>query len=176
MENSKHIRCPYIPEKCEYRPCLQTHIFCFGESPSPSYSKKKILFELLRKRLDFIRLSDYNMIWIIVGRSEWDRSGPWNTYQSHRPLNDGVFPPGAYRFYVPKGVSQAPSALEQYGAFQMMSQSPQTQESKAESTLRSPLKIKNEPQTIATLTRNRGRYPVASVAKSLDFTGFFGYL
>ena len=128
MENSKHIRCPYIPEKCEYRPCLQTHIFCFGESPSPSYSKKKILFELLRKRLDFIRLSDYNIKWIIVGRSEWDRSGPWNTYQSHRPLNDGVFPPGAYRFYVPKGVSQAPSALEQYGAFQMMSQSPQTQE------------------------------------------------
>ena len=146
MENSKHIRCPYIPEKCEYRPCLQTHIFCFGESPSPSYSKKKILFELLRKRLDFIRLSDYNIIWIIVGRSEWDRSGPWNTYQSHRPLNDGVFPPGAYRFYVPKGVSQAPSALEQYGAFQMMSQSPQTQESKAESMSRNPLIITSEPQ------------------------------
>ena len=37
-------------------------LFCFGESPSPSYSKKKILFELLRKRLDFIRLSDYNII------------------------------------------------------------------------------------------------------------------
>ena len=127
-ENSKQIRCPYTPEKCEYRPCRQTHIFCFGESPSPLYSQKKILFELFGKRLDFIRLSDYNIIWIIIGRSEWDRSGPWNTYQSHRPLNDGVFPPGAYRFYVPKGVSQAPSALEQYGAFQMMSQSPQTQE------------------------------------------------
>ena len=42
MENSKHIRCPYIPEKCEYRPCLQTHIFCFGESPSPSYSKEPL--------------------------------------------------------------------------------------------------------------------------------------
>ena len=37
-----------------------------------------------------------------------------------------------------------------------MSQSPQTRESKAESTLRSPLKIENEPQTIATLTRNNG--------------------
>ena len=29
---------------------------------------------------------------------------------------------------------------------------------------------------ITGLTRHRGRYPVASVAKSLDFTGFFGYL
>ena len=47
------------------------------------------------------------------------------------------------------------------GQSPMMSQSPQTRESKAESTLRSPLKIKNEPQTIATLTRNRGRYSVA---------------
>ena len=99
-----------------------------GSPQAPRILKRKYFLNFWAKRLDFIRLSDYNIIWIIIGRSEWDRSGPWNTYQSHRPLNDGVFPPGAYRFYVPKGVSQAPSALEQYGAFQMMSQSPQTQE------------------------------------------------
>ena len=45
----------------------------------------------------------------------------------------------------------------------MMSQSPQTRESKAESTLRSPLKIKNEPQTIATLTRNNNAHSTSRV-------------
>ena len=36
--------------------------------------------------------------------------------------------------------------------------------------------IRRDIEVVITgLTRNRGRYREASVAKSLDFTGFFGY-
>jgi hypothetical protein len=44
--------------------------------------------------------------------------------------------------------------------------------------LRFPIQFNTEscPSGRRCSTRNRGRYPVASVAKSLDFTGFFGYL
>ena len=59
-ESSKHIRCPYTPEKWAFQPYSRYAHFDFGGSPKPLIFKMKILPELFRKVLAFIRFADYN--------------------------------------------------------------------------------------------------------------------
>ena len=55
LENSKHIRCPYTPEKWAFQPYSRYAHFLFWESPKPLIYELEILSELCGKTIDFIR-------------------------------------------------------------------------------------------------------------------------
>ena len=115
--------------------------FCCWGSPKPLISELKILPELFRKVLAFIRFDDYNYT-----------------------VNAGVSPPAVFRFCAARGASPVLSALARSGGFQRTRRSRRTQESRTASISRSPPKTKNEPQIIsATLTRNNGVYSISRV-------------
>lgn len=99
----------------------------------------------------------------------------WNIYPLHKLPRSGVSPHGAYRPCATKIELRARCVSVILGQFPMIPPSPLTRESKAASISSKLLKKKNEPQTIATLTRNQSRYSVASSPKSLVCSGFLRY-
>ena len=145
--------------------CLaaDTLIFSFGKVPNPWFLNWKFFLNFAGNLLILFanRTIIYNDLFVTTIRlTSWeDRPGglqPWSIFLSRRPPRGGVSHHGAYRYCATRNAYRVRWKSATDGQSPMMSQSPQTRESKAESTLRSPLKIKNEPQTIATLTRNNG--------------------
>ena len=59
-ESSKHIRCPYTPEKWAVQPCARTAHFVVGESPHPFHVWIENTSWTFQKALAFIRFDDYN--------------------------------------------------------------------------------------------------------------------